>query len=162
MTWKPDVTVAAVAERDGRFLIVEERISGRLVFNQPAGHLEEGETLLAAVARETREETAWAFAPESWLGVYLWRNGVNGRSTLRFAFAGVVSDHRAEQPLDRAIVRTHWLSRAELAAREARLRSPLVLRCIDDYASGRRLPLEAVAAIDLHSAAAVSALGIRP
>jgi len=160
MTFKPDVTVAAVVERDGRFLIVEERISGRLLFNQPAGHLEEGETLLDAVAREAREETAWCFTAQSWLGVYLWRNGANGRSTLRFAFAGTVSDHRAEQPLDRAIVRTHWLTRTELATREARLRSPLVLRCIDDYVSGRRLPLEAVAAVDIHSAAAVRALGV--
>src|SRR5690349_17287851 len=114
MPLKPDVTVAAVTENDGRFLVVEERINQRLVFNQPAGHVELGETLLEAVIREVREETAWLFAPEQMLGAYLWRNPSNGRSTLRFAFVGTVSDHRPSQPLDRGIVTTHWLSRAEL------------------------------------------------
>lgn len=152
MARTPDITVAAVAETDGRFLVVEERINRRLVFNQPAGHVERGETLLEAVIRETREETAWLFKPQALLGVYLWRNPASGRYTLRFAFTGSVNDHNATQPLDRGIVRTHWLSRGELIDREPRLRSPLVLRCIEDYLGGNRLPLEPVAQLDLLSA----------
>lgn len=146
MSWKPDITVAALTERDGRFLLVEESIGRRLVFNQPAGHVEEGESFLDAVVRETREETAWLFTPEALLGVYSWRSP-SGRWTLRFAFCGSVTDHRPSQPLDRGIVRTHWLTRGEAVQRTAALRSPLVLRCIDDYLSGRRLPLEAIASL---------------
>jgi 8-oxo-dGTP pyrophosphatase MutT (NUDIX family) len=157
MAWKPDITVAAIAEDAGRFLIVEERISNRLVFNQPAGHVESGETILDALVREVREETAWAFLPAAFLGVYLWSNPANGRATLRFSFSGAVADHDATLTLDRAIVRTHWLSRAQLIERTARLRSPLVLRCLDDYLSGRRLPLDAVSSLDLHTPAHLSA-----
>jgi 8-oxo-dGTP pyrophosphatase MutT (NUDIX family) len=153
----PDVTVAAVAETAGRFLLVEERINRRLVFNQPAGHVERGETLLAAVVRETREETAWRFEPRALVGVYLWRNPGNGRTVLRFAFTGPVTDHDAAQPLDRAIVRTHWLTPAELEQRNARLRSPLVLRCVRDYLQGTRHALAAVADLDMQSAALLPA-----
>ena len=160
MPFKPDVTVAAICEQQGRFLTVEERIAGRLVFNQPAGHVEDGETLVQAVAREAREETAWCFEPQHLLGIYLWRNPANGRSTLRFAFIGAVRDHDPAQPLDRGILRTHWLSRAELAAREPRLRSPLVLRCIDDYLAGRRVPLDTVAYLDLHTASHMQAVSV--
>ena len=152
MARTPDITVAAVTETDGRFLVVEERINRRLVFNQPAGHVEHGETLLAAVVREVREETAWGFEPQQLLGVYLWRNPSSGRSYMRFAFTGRVMDHNAQQPLDRGIVRTHWLSRADLMQREPQLRSPLVLRCIEDYLGGTRMPLESVARLDLQSA----------
>jgi 8-oxo-dGTP pyrophosphatase MutT (NUDIX family) len=150
---KPDVTVAALAEQDGRFLLVEERIQGRVVFNQPAGHVERGESLIEAVAREAREETAWRFTAEFLLGVYLWQPPRGRRPTLRFAFTGAVSDHDPTRPLDRGILATHWLTRAELLAREARLRSPLVLRCVDDYLTGRRLSLEGIAHLDLASAA---------
>ncbi len=160
MPLKPDVTVAAVVERDGRFLVVEERINQRLVFNQPAGHVELGETLIEAAIREVREETAWLFEPVHMLGAYLWRNPTNGRSTLRFAFNGTVSDHHALQPLDKGIITTHWLSREELKEREPRLRSPLVLRCVDDYLGGRRLPLDSVAYLDLHSAGKVRAVNL--
>jgi 8-oxo-dGTP pyrophosphatase MutT (NUDIX family) len=156
MAWKPDVTVAAIIERDGRFLIVEERIRNRLVFNQPAGHLEEGETLAQAAIREAREETGWCFTPEALLGVYLWRNPGNGRGTLRFAFTGGASDYDATLPLDAGIIAAHWLTREQLASSQRRLRSPLVLRCIDDYLTGRRLPLDALAALDLHGAEQVS------
>jgi len=152
MPWNPEVTVAAVVQREGRFLLVEERISGRLVFNQPAGHLEEGETLEAAVIRETREETAWRFTPRALVGTYLWRNEENGRSFLRFAFCGDADDHRPRQPLDQGIVRAAWLTDTELRAQQARLRSPLVLRCIDDFLAGNRHPLESVACLDLESA----------
>jgi 8-oxo-dGTP pyrophosphatase MutT (NUDIX family) len=156
----PDITVAAVTETDGRFLLVEERINRRLVFNQPAGHVEHGETLLAAVVREVREETAWGFEPEALIGVYLWVNPASGRSTMRFAFTGTVMDHHAAQPLDRGIVCTHWLSRTDLMEREPRLRSPLVLRCVEDYLGGKRLPLDPVARLDLHSAPTVAAVNV--
>jgi 8-oxo-dGTP pyrophosphatase MutT (NUDIX family) len=152
MGLNPDVTVAALAMRDGRFLVVEERIAGRLVLNQPAGHLEDGETLLEAAIRETREETAWRFHPEALVGTYLWRNPDNGRSFLRFAFCGEVDGHRPEQPLDRGIVRALWLSPAELAAQPSRQRSPLVMRCIEDFIGGRRQPLDSVACLDLETA----------
>ena len=112
----PEVTVAAVTETAGRFLIVEERVNRRLLFNQPAGHVEPGESLLAAVVREAREETAWRFEPAALLGVYQWRNPRRGTTMLRFAFTGTVADHDAAQPLDRGIVRTHWLSAADLEA----------------------------------------------
>jgi 8-oxo-dGTP pyrophosphatase MutT (NUDIX family) len=152
MEWNPDVTVAAVVMRDDRFLVVEERIAGRLVLNQPAGHLEDGETLLQAAIRETREETAWSFAPRALVGTYLWRNLENGRSFLRFAFCGEVDDHRPRQPLDKGIIRALWLTQADLQAQAARLRSPLVMRCIDDFLSGKLHSLEAVASLDLETA----------
>ena len=151
----PDITVAAVAQSAGRFLFVEERINNRLVFNQPAGHVEQGESLLAAVVREVREETAWRFEPQGLLGVYLWRRPSARRATLRFAFTGSVTDHDARQRLDRGIVRTHWLSESELLAHEERLRSPLVLRCVRDFLAGGIGSLESVAQLDLETAAAV-------
>ena len=153
---RPDVTVAAIAESGGRFLVVEERINRRLVFNQPAGHVERGETLLDAVVREAREETAWRFEPHALVGLYLWRNPANGREILRFAFTGSVSDHRAAQPLDRGIVGTHWLTRGELEAHRGRLRSPLVLRCVHDYLAGERHALDGIAQLDLACAAALA------
>ncbi|HVN45217.1 MAG TPA: NUDIX hydrolase [Steroidobacteraceae bacterium] len=148
----PDVTVAAVAETAGRFLVVEERINRRRVFNQPAGHVERDETLLAAVVREAREETAWRFEPQALLGIYLWRNPASRREILRFAFLGRVSDHDAAQPLDRGIIATHWLSRSELESRQDRLRSPLVLRCVHDYLAGRHHELDGIGQLDLDSA----------
>jgi 8-oxo-dGTP pyrophosphatase MutT (NUDIX family) len=146
MVWGPDVTVAALAEREGRFLIVEERIRGRLVLNQPAGHLETNETLLQAVVRETLEETAWHFTPLALLGVYLWRSP-RGHTTLRFAFSGEVDHFEPERTLDPPVIAAHWLSLAELERRSPQLRTPLVLRCIGDYLAGRRLPLDAVTAV---------------
>jgi 8-oxo-dGTP pyrophosphatase MutT (NUDIX family) len=143
MVWKPDVTVAALIERERRFLLVEERIRGRLVLNQPAGHLEDGESLLDAVVRETLEETAWQFSPEALLGIYQWRSP-RGHTTLRIAFCGSVHGHDAARALDPPIVTTHWFTREEIARQEARLRTSLVLRCIDDYLVGRRLPLDAL------------------
>jgi len=152
---KPDVTVAAIVERDGRFLVVEERINRRLLFNQPAGHVEHGETLLAAVVREAREETAWRFDPQALLGIYLWRNPNSRREILRVAFTGSVADHDTAQRLDRGIIGTHWLTLEELTARQERLRSPLVLRCVHDYLAGQRHPLDGIAQLDLECAAAL-------
>jgi len=156
----PEITVAAVTEQDGRFLVVEERIDRRRVINQPAGHVEPGETLLEAVVREVREETAWLFMAKELIGVYLWRRPDTGRTTKRFTFAGAVTDHRPEQALDDGIITTHWLTRAELKGREPELRSPLVLRCIEDYLAGRRQPLAAAAALDLGSALEVAAVAV--
>jgi len=152
MAWNPEVTVAAIAELDGRFLMVEERISGRLVLNQPAGHLEDGETLVEAVIRETREETAWRFRPDALVGTYLWRSPVDGRSFLRFAFCGAVDDHRAQQPLDHGIQRTLWVTHEQLLVQGPPLRSPLVLPCLLDYRLGKRQPLDTVACLGLESA----------
>jgi 8-oxo-dGTP pyrophosphatase MutT (NUDIX family) len=162
MAWNPEVTVAAIVERqverERRFLMVEERIAGRLVFNQPAGHLEDRETLLEAVVRETREETAWRLHPEALVGVYLWRNPDNGRTFLRFAFCGPVDDHRPDQPLDTGIQRALWLSHEQLLAQPSRLRSPLVMRCLDDYLLGKRQPLETVASLGLETALQIDAV----
>ena len=152
MGWNPEVTVAAIVEVDGRFLMVEERASGALVLNQPAGHLEDRESLVEAVIRETREETAWRFHPEALVGVYLWRSPVTERSFLRFAFCGAVDDHQPRLPLDIGIVRSVWMTHDQLLAQPARLRSPLVLRCIEDYRSGARRPLESVAMLGLDDA----------
>lgn len=140
MSLKVEFTVAAIAERDGRFLLVQERAARRVVLNQPAGHLEDGESLVEAVVREAREETARSFAPESLVGLYVWR-GPGGRTILRIAFAGTVGERDQSATLDRAILRTLWLGRPEILARAAEHRSPLVLRCIDDYLAGVRHPL---------------------
>jgi len=137
MSLKVDFTVAAIAERDGRFLLVQERAARRVVLNQPAGHLEDGESLVDAVVREAREETGRRFVPESLVGLYLWR-GPGGRTILRVAFAGTVGERDEAAVLDRAILRTLWLGRTEILARAAEHRSPLVLRCIDDYLGGAR------------------------
>lgn len=147
MTLRAEVTVAAIAEREGRYLVVEERASKRLVLNQPAGHLEPGETLLEAVIRETREETAHHFVPEAVTGIYLWTAPENRRSFLRVTFCGSVGDRDPGLALDRGIVRTHWLTREQLELHQPRLRSPLVLRCIDDYLAGVRLPMDVLSRI---------------
>ena len=157
MRWNPEVTVAAIVERDNRFLMVEERIAGRLVLNQPAGHLEDGETLLEAVIRETREETAWRLHPEALVGTYLWR-APDGRSFLRFAFCGTVDDHHAQQPLDAGIQRALWMSNEQLLAQASRLRSPMVLRCLHDFLLGKRQALDSVACLGLESALPMDAV----
>ncbi len=139
------LTVAAVIEDNGRFLVVEEYAGGELVINQPAGHVEPNESLLQAVIRETKEETAWTFTPTAFLGVYLWQHPVSGEHFLRAVFSGTHSNHAPDQPLDDGIEQAVWLSRDELLARSPALRSPMVLMAIDAYASGE---LQAVTAAD--------------
>lgn len=142
MSWSPNVTVAAILEREGRFLFVEEEADGRIVYNQPAGHLDPGETLLAAAARETLEETGWTMAPTALVGVYLLEAQGGATTYLRFCFAGRLIAHDPARRLDKEILRTIWLTRDELAAEAPKHRSALVLRCVDDYLAGRRFPLE--------------------
>ena len=141
MVWKPHVTVAAVIEQDNRFLLVEEETSNGLQFNQPAGHLEEDEDLIAAVKREVQEETAWQFEPEHIVSIQLWRRSPDFPSFVRVCFSGHCHSHEPKQKLDEGIIATHWLSRDEIKAKEHCLRSPLVLISVDEYLSGQRHPL---------------------
>jgi 8-oxo-dGTP pyrophosphatase MutT (NUDIX family) len=141
MIWKPHLTVAALIENDGHFLMVQERISGESVYNQPAGHLEDSETLVDAVIRETREETAWHFEPESITGIYRWRHPDNHETFIRVCFAGKGLFHDPSCKLDSCIERTLWLTAAELRSQPEKLRSPMVLHSIDDYLSGSTCPL---------------------
>ena len=140
--WKPSVTVAAVVLRNGRFLMVEEETEAGIRLNQPAGHLEEGESLEAAVIRETLEESAYRFTPEAFLGAYLGKGG-NGTTYLRFAYLGTV-DGPEDRALDQGIIRALWLTPDELRARFCEHRSPLVLRCMEDALRGQSFPLAAV------------------
>jgi 8-oxo-dGTP pyrophosphatase MutT (NUDIX family) len=142
--WTPSVTVAAIIERNGRFLLIEEETSDGICINQPAGHLEPNESLQQAVIRETLEETAHDFLPASLIGVYMSRY-VSSRTAmevtyLRFAFSGELGASH-NQPLDHGILRTVWMSHDELSACRARHRSPLVLQCVEDYLNGKRAPL---------------------
>jgi 8-oxo-dGTP pyrophosphatase MutT (NUDIX family) len=152
--WRPNVTVAAVVERNGRFLLVEEDTADGIRLNQPAGHLDPGESPAAGAVRETLEETARVFTPAALLGVYLHRSEAGrgrsgGRATpavsyLRFAFTGSVGEADATRKLDHGIVRALWLTADELRARSAEHRSALVMKCVDDYLAGQRYPLELV------------------
>ena len=144
VVWRPSVTVAAVMERDGRFLLVEEDVDGRHLYNQPAGHWEEGETLAAGCSREALEETAHGFVPTHLLGVYRWKAPAEDVTYLRFAFCGEVAGVEPGRPLDHGIVRAVWLTLEEIRELRPRHRSPLVLRCIEDWLSGRRFPLDLI------------------
>lgn len=144
IAWKPNVTVAAVVERDGRFLLVEEETEGGIRINQPAGHLDPGETLADAAARETLEETAHRFTPLALVGVYMARSESSDVTYLRFAFAGELGDFEEGRALDRGIVRTLWLTPDEVRARTREHRSALVSKGIDDYLAGRRFPLDLI------------------
>lgn len=145
MQWKPNTTVAAIAEQDGRFLLVEESINGKLVYNQPAGHLEKGETLIEAIKREVMEETAWEFEPSSLVGVYLYPNPHQADITyLRFCFYGHCIKENKGQALDEGIVRAVWLTPEEIEKEHSRMRSSLVPRCIKDHLQGESYPLELI------------------
>src|SRR5690625_3335516 len=138
--WQPDVTVATLAVDGGRLLCVEERVGGRLVINQPAGHLEPDESLIDAAVRETLEETGWQVRLTAFVGAYQWK-AADGRHYLRFAFAGDALTHHADRPLDEGIERALWLTPAELQQAQERHRSPLVWRTAVDFLAGRRFPL---------------------
>jgi 8-oxo-dGTP pyrophosphatase MutT (NUDIX family) len=139
--WRPSVTVAALIEREGKFLFVEELQEGRRVLNQPAGHLDPSETLLEACTREVLEETAHRFTPTALVGIYRWHHKPADVTFLRFCFAGEVRGAE-ERSLDKEILALHWLTPAELRAKASMHRSPLVQQCVDDYVGGRRFPIE--------------------
>ena len=145
--WKPHVTVAAVIERDGRFLLVEEETADGLRLNNPAGHLDCGETPEQACIRETLEETAFSFMPGALVGIYLSRQ-INAAALdttyLRFAFCGTLGECDAQRTLDTGIVRTLWMTAEEIRASTAHHRSPLLVQCVEDYLRGIRYPLELV------------------
>ena len=145
MSWSAHVVVACVIEREGRFLMVEERVNGALVLNQPAGHWEQGETLIEGAVREALEETGWDVKPTAVLGIYEYQPSALNYTFLRIAFVAEALGERPGHRLDQGIERAVWMTRAEIAAEHARHRSPMLLRCIDDYLSGRRLPLEMIA-----------------
>jgi 8-oxo-dGTP pyrophosphatase MutT (NUDIX family) len=148
--FRPRVTVAAIVEQRGRFLLVEEETPEGLMLNNPAGHLDAGESPQQAVVREVLEETARGFVPDAVVGVYLARFVRPARDEdvtfVRLAFSGTVGDADPARALDRGIVRTLWLTPDELRACRQRHRSPLLMRCIDDHLAGRRYPLDLVAA----------------
>src|SRR5690625_3670987 len=142
MSLNPRITVAAVIEQQNRFLMVEEPIAEQLLLNQPAGHLEDGESLLDAVVREVREETAWEFEPLALVGFYRWRQTQSDKTFIRFCFTGKLHQHHAEQALDADIARTLWLNAQQVKEAGHRHRSPLVQQCIADYLNKQRYPLE--------------------
>lgn len=142
--WKPNVTVAALIERAGQFLMVEEETDDGLRLNQPAGHLDEGESLVAACTRETLEETAWGFTPTALVGIYQWPRPQRDITYLRFAFAGILGEHDAHRTLDQGIIRAVWMTPEEIQATQARHRSPLIWQCVTDYLHGQRFPLEII------------------
>lgn len=141
MQWMPHATVAAIVEENGKFLLVEEVTDRGNRFNQPAGHLEDNETLTEAVIRETLEETAYTFQPTSLLGIYHWKHEHNNSTYLRFAYIGNVSNHQPQLALDEGIIRTVWMTAQEMRDNAMLMRSPQVLTCIEDYLSGKRFPL---------------------
>ena len=144
MIWKPNVTVAAVIEDEGRFLLVEEETSHGLRYNQPAGHLEAGESLAAAVVRETLEESAYHFIPQHLLGIYRWHSSESDTTYLRFAFAGKITGHEPGRKLDSGILQALWLTPEQIRTTRSRHRSPLILRCVEDHIAGKRYPLESL------------------
>jgi len=150
------LTVAAVGSRDGRYLLVEERIDGSLVINQPAGHVEPGEDLVTAVVREAREETAWHFEPEAVIGAYLWRHPSKPKQFLRVAIGGQWLRAMPGLPLDEGIIAAHWYEPDELDSSGIVLRSPMVWRRIHDHLAGNRLPLDHYLMLDLDGLAATA------
>ncbi|WP_426690066.1 NUDIX hydrolase [Rhodanobacter ginsengiterrae] len=145
--WRPHVTVACVVADGDRYLMVEEEVAGRLAYNQPAGHLDDGESLLAAACRETLEETGWTVELQHLIGVHQWRSTEHGDAVVRFSFAARPVSHHPDRPLDSDIRRALWLSRAQIAALGDRLRSPMILQSIDLWLGGQRLPLDSLSCL---------------
>ncbi len=139
--WCPHVTVACVVHERGRFLMVEEDVRGQLLFNQPAGHLESGESLLHAACRETLEETGWEIEPQAFIGVRQYFSPEHGAQIVRFAFAARPLRHHPDRPLDQGVLRAHWMEYGKIAQLGERLRSPVVLATLDDWLAGARWPL---------------------
>jgi 8-oxo-dGTP pyrophosphatase MutT (NUDIX family) len=142
--FKPNTTVAAIIEQNGKFLLVEEKTERGNRYNQPAGHLEDNETLIEAVIRETMEEAAYEFMPEFLLGVYQWKHTLNDTTYLRVAFIGKAGKHYPMQELDDGIVQTVWMSIDEMRDKASVMRSPQVLTCVEDYLAGKSFPLEVI------------------
>lgn len=140
--WSAHATVAAIVEVNGKFLLVEEETERGNRFNQPAGHLEDNETLTEAVIRETQEEAAYTFTPTALLGIYHWKHEHNNSTYLRFAYIGQVSNHQPTQTLDDGIIRTVWMSIEEVREKAMLMRSPQVVTCFEDYLAGKSFPLE--------------------
>ncbi len=140
--WTPHLTVAAVIEDGGHFLMVRERADGAYVYNQPAGHLEPDERLVDAIVREVLEETHRHFAPDALVGLYRWVHPVNGETHVRLTFSGRITGPAADVPADDAVIGADWWYYTELKAMADELRSPMVMRCLDDYLAGHRYPLE--------------------
>lgn len=142
MIWKPNVTVAAVVEIDGKYLLVEEQTSNGILFNQPAGHLEPDESIIQGAIRETLEETGYSFVPQWLLGIYRWHSRADDTIFLRFAFTGTVAAHDPVRALDAGILSAGWFGVDEIREMSYCHRSPLVMRCIEDHLAGKRYPLE--------------------
>lgn len=142
--WTAHVTVAAIVEQDGKFLLIEEETNRGNRFNQPAGHLEDNETLSEAVIRETQEEAAYSFTPTALLGIYHWKHEHNNSTYLRFAYIGKVSNHQPEQVLDDGIIRSVWMSIEEIHEKAMLMRSPQVVTCFEDYLKGQSFPLNTI------------------
>lgn len=145
--WCPHVTVACVVARGEHYLMVEEEVAGQLVYNQPAGHLDDGESLVQAAVREALEETGWSVALEHFLGVHQWLSPEHGAGVVRFSFAARPLVHDRQRPLDKGIRRALWLTREEIVALGPRLRSPMVLLSIDAWLAGRRFPLDVLSSL---------------
>ncbi len=144
MQWMPHATVAAIVEDNGKFLLVEETTDRGNRFNQPAGHLEDNESLIEAVIRETLEETAYTFKPEALLGIYHWKHEHNNTTYLRFAYIGSVINRQPNLALDEGIICAVWMTIDEIRSNAALMRSPQVLTCIEDYLNGQQFPLSVV------------------
>ena len=140
MIWTPHATVATIVEQDNKLLMVEERSYGRCVFNQPAGHVDENESIFEAAERETLEETGWRVQLKSLVGTYIYTAPENSVTYYRFCFAATTVEHVTTE-LDQDIIGAHWLSRDEIKGKGASLRSPLIQRCIQDYDEREHLPL---------------------
>jgi ADP-ribose pyrophosphatase YjhB (NUDIX family) len=142
--WHPHLTVATVVEQSGKYLIVEELSDGIKVFNQPAGHLEQNETLIEAAVRETLEETGWHVKIESLVGFFMYTSEANNITYLRCCFIATALEHDKDYILDEGIIGPVWLSLEELNEQKNKLRSPLVTQCIEDYEAGKRFSLDSI------------------